>query len=109
MAAGVGRIILGSARGEGLAEARTRHGIERVNVDEGKRSELFDQGTSAQFDAQGDGLAMEAILEFSSPLIDGVWTGGEDAVLDDICGRIVKSESVFGRGPVDPDESGVRK
>jgi len=113
---GVGLVVLGPARVEGLAEAPEGAWVYRVDDDEGCLEEGVDEGPARGLYcdanpadlASSEKLFSEAPLELGEPEADGLWRVIEAELLETITARFLERHVVVIISPVDAHEGGQR-
>jgi hypothetical protein len=102
---GVRGIILGLARGEGLAILGQR-GIDREQDQKVVLLQGIDEGALGKLEAHGNGPPLEALSQCTRPRLDGIGAVGQDAGLSPSGVGCLQADIVFGIGPIDADEGG---
>lgn len=88
------------------AVAGERLRIDREQYEEIVLAKRIDERAFAQFQAHGDRLTGEALLQTQSPSLNGLGAVGDEAGPGTIKARAEQADVVFGIGPVNAYEGG---
>lgn len=93
---GVRGVILGLARGEGLAILGQRCGMGREEHQKVVLLQGIDERALGELQAHGNGLPLEALSQCTRPRLDGIGAVGQDAGLSSSGVGCLRADIVFG-------------
>jgi hypothetical protein len=101
---GIGRIVLRTARGKGLAISRQP---QRIDVKEHKTVVFpygLDHGPLIEFQSNGDGLALKALPQVRGPRCNHCWPVGSGCPCSFVRARDLQADIMLRIGPIEANE-----
>src|SRR6187455_3145683 len=103
---GVGRVIFGPAIGERFAVAGQPRWRQREQYQEVVLEQRVRDAPTRLLETHGDWPAVESLTQVAGPLVDGLRSMRQLAVLGPSTALIVEHQVVFPVGPIETNEGG---